>query len=57
MRRLEAHEIPDNINFSDDEKYAYIPQTGNRPDLKMDIAEIKKFINTYCLFIEVLNLT
>jgi len=56
FRRLEAHEIPDNIKISHDKEIAYIPQTGTRPELQMNIKEIKQVINTYCLFINAIGI-
>lgn len=56
FRILEAHEIPDKIKISKDSKYAYIPQIGNKQDLKMDINDIVKFINTFCFFIDALRI-
>jgi len=55
FRRLEAHEIPDKIKISKDGKYALIPQTGSNPDLKMNIGETIKIINTFCFFIDSLG--
>ena len=56
FRKIEAHEIPDGIKFSNDGKYALIPRTGNEPDNKMDIILITKVINTYCFFIDSLGI-
>jgi len=57
FRRLDAHEIPDIIKISNDNEVAYIPQTGNKEDLKMNIELIKTMINTYSFFIEALNIS
>lgn len=56
FRKIEAHEIPDGIQLSNDGKYALIPTTGNELDIKMDIELTKKAINTYCFFIDSLGI-
>lgn len=56
IRKLEAHEIPDKIKLSDDKKIGFIPQTGDVPDMRMDLDNIDKFINSYCFFIDALGL-
>lgn len=56
IRRLEAHETPDKIKLSDDKKIAFIPQTGDVPDMRMDLDNVNKFINSYCFFIDALGL-
>lgn len=52
LRKLEAHEIPIDIQLSKDKKKAFIPQKGNKKDAELDIKEIKKIKNTYGFFIE-----
>jgi len=56
IRKLEAHEIPDKIKLSDDKKIAFISQTGNVPDFRMDLENANKFVNSYCFFIDALGL-
>lgn len=56
FRRLEAHEIPDKIKLLNDNKIAYIPKTGDSPDIQMDIEEIRRVINTYCFFIDAIGI-
>ena len=56
IRKLEAHEIPKEIRLSDDKKFAYISQTGDVPDIQMDLEYVSKFINSYCFFIDALGL-
>lgn len=56
FRRLEAHEIPDKIKLSNDRKIAYIPKTGNNPDIEMDIDKIKRIIDTYSFFIDAIDI-
>ena len=56
IRKLDAHEIPEKIQLSDDEKFAFIPQTGDVPDIEMDLEDVDKFINSYCFFIDALGL-
>ncbi len=56
FRRLEAHEIPDKIRLSDDKKIAFIAQTGDVPDIRMNLEKVSKFINSYCFFIDALGL-
>lgn len=57
FRKLDAHEIPDNIQISNDKEIVYIPQTGNKKDLEMKIELVKTIINTYSFFIEALNIS
>lgn len=56
FRRLEAHEIPDKIKLSNDKKIAYIPKTGDSPEIQMDVEEIRSVINTYCFFIDAIGI-
>ena len=56
FRNLEAHEIPDKIRLSDDKKIAFISQTGDVPDIQMDLEYVSKYINSYCFFIDALGL-
>lgn len=56
FRKLEAHEIPDKIRLSGDKKIAFISQTGDVPDIQMDLESVSKFINSYCFFIDALGL-
>ena len=53
---IEAHEIPDKIKLIDNNKFALIAQSGNKPDKQIDILDIKNHINTYCFFIDALGI-
>ena len=57
FRILDAHEIPDNIQISDDKQIVYIPQIGNKKDLEMNIELVETMINTCSFFIEALNIS
>jgi len=56
IRQLDAHEIPDKIQVSDNNKIAFIPHTGDDPDIQIDLEDIDRFINSYCFFIDALGL-
>jgi hypothetical protein len=52
-RKIEAHEIP-NLRVS--EGIAYIPVSGSREEIEMNLEEIRKILNTYSYFIKALGL-
>jgi len=56
FRNLKAHQLPDNIQFSQDKKSLIIPQIGNRADLILNIGERTNFLNAYWHFINYIGI-
>jgi peptidase E len=52
-RIIEAHDIP-KIRISNG--IAYIPVSGTKKEVEMNLEEIKTMLNTYSYFIKALNL-